>query len=123
MAYKCAKTINISVFGSVLLLTIPAGNYFDNEHVNIYTAQAIPAHVTSDMTVNVQLGDSGPTFPMQQCGHHVYADQIRINRCYATLVATDTGVFTVTGGGPLCKTAHVNPPVLTAPAPAPDDGQ
>lgn len=118
--FRRVKTINITIFGDVLLLTIPAGNYFDDQRVEICTCQVLPCDITSDVVVHIQLGDAGPQFPLTACGHDVYGDQIRSRRCYCTRVATDTGVFAYAGGAPLCCSQHVNPPVLVAPPPVAD---
>lgn len=109
------NTINITVFGDVLLLTIPINNYFDCETVRICTKQSIPTNITSDMLVSIQVGDSGEMYPFHRCGHNVYADQIRTNHCYCTKVATDTSTFNYIGGDCLCSTSHISPPVLVVP--------
>lgn len=113
--FKRVKTINVSVFGTELLLTIPQGNYFDNQEVQICVIQPIncPSSNTSNLTVSVQLGDAGDIYPLQVCGHKVYADQIKARHCYYTRVATDTSTFNYIGGACLCCTNHVSPPVLT----------
>lgn len=109
---RFVKTINVTLFGNVLLLTIPAKNYFNNEEVCICVAQKLPDCIGTDITVNVQLGNAGPQYPLQICGKHVYADQIRCRKLYCTRVATDTKTFNMIGNGNLCCTEHVFPPIL-----------
>lgn len=114
--FACVKSTAVAVTGNNVVITIPEGNYYDCELVKLCICQSIPATATPAMTFVIKLGAAATLYPINtKCGHLVYGDQMRSRKAYILRVATDTQRFSYVDGAPLCCTAHVNPPVLTAP--------
>lgn len=104
---------SVALSGSNLVITIPQNNYANNCGVCIAVAQTIPAGVTAETPVVIQIGTSDTLYPLRtKCGHNVYADQICTRKIYCTRVATDTASFIYNGHCSLPCTNHVFPAAL-----------
>ena len=96
-----------------LVITIPQNNYINNSEVCICIAQNIPAGVTGETPVVIQIGTDATLYSLvTRCGHNVYGDQVRSRRIYCTRVATDTARFVYNGRCNLPCTNHVFPAAL-----------
>ena len=103
----------VALTGGNLVITIPQNNYVNNSEVCICVAQNIPAGVTGETPVVIQIGTGATLFPLvTKCGHNVYGDQIRSRRIYCTRVATDTSRFVYNGRCNLPCTSHIFPAAL-----------
>lgn len=101
MMYNCKTilTISVSIQGNNLVLNIPDGSYQNCRNYIIRIAQNIPATATNLMGVAIQIGNNATLYPVvRQCGHNLYANQVRTRRNYRMLVAADTQRFVITGG-------------------------
>lgn len=101
-----------------LVVTIPAGSYFNNEKYCIVLAQSIPADTPVDAPVLVEIGDGTVLYPITACDcTPVTARAIRTRTKYSTVVKTTAsgGVFRLLGH--LCNlTDGLNSIDGTAPA-------
>lgn len=111
--FVMVKTTAVAIVGNQLVLTIPAGNYYDCENVKICICQTLPAGILPTQTVGIKLGTAATIYPTRtKCGHNIYTDQVSSRKPYVFKVATDTATFTYIDGCPLKCTAHISPPVL-----------
>lgn len=120
---SCKNFVNstaVTLSGTNLIITIPQNNYANNSEVCICVSQSIPAGVTGETQVVIQIGTATTNYPLvTKCGHNVYGDQITSRTLYCTRVATDTASFVYNGYKCLPCTAHIFPaalPVSTAAA-------
>lgn len=92
-------TTAVAVDDSELVLTIPDGTYQNCRRYVIRIAQDIPSTATNLMPVMIQIG-SGTTLyhVIRECGHYLYANQVRTRRNYVLLVAADSEQFVLTNG-------------------------
>lgn len=83
-----------------LVITIPAGNYEDNEKYCIVIAQSIPQTTTINAPVVIQIGTGTQQYPLVNCScKQITACGIRTRTKYATRVQTNStsGVFRLIG--------------------------
>ena len=66
----CRKLIistSVTWNGTSVVVTIPDGNYLNNERYCIVIAQAIPSEATINSTVIIQIGTGTQTYPLTKC--------------------------------------------------------
>lgn len=87
-----------------LIVSIPAGSYYNGEKYCIVVAQAIPAETVVDAPVVIQIGTGQQFYPLVNCDcSQVTARQLRTRTKYSTVVKTDStsGTFRLLGN--LCN--------------------
>lgn len=92
-------TTAVAVDNSELVLTIPDGTYKNCRRYVIRIAQDIPSTATNLMPVVIKIG-SGTTLYhiIRECGHYLYANQVKTRRNYVLLVAADSQQFVLING-------------------------
>ena len=90
----------VAFTGGNLVITIPAGNYNNNEKYCIVVAQAVPDTTTITAPVVIQIGTGTELYPLNGCDCvQLTACAIRTRTRYATRVSTNGtgGVFKLLG--------------------------
>lgn len=83
-----------------LVITIPAGAYYDCEKYCLVIAQTIPAETVVDAPVVIQIGEGDQLYPLNTCDCvPVTARSIKTRTKYSTTVKTTatSGVFRLLG--------------------------
>lgn len=83
-----------------LVITIPAGGYYDGEKFCLVVAQAIPADTVVDAPVVIQIGEGTQLYPLNACDcTPVTARALRTRTKYSTVVKTTatSGIFRLLG--------------------------
>lgn len=96
-------TTAVAVSGNNLVLTVPAMTFENCRDYIIRIAQDIPLTATNLMSVAIQIG-AAPTLyaVVRQCGHNLYANQLRTRRNYRLKVVADVQRFVLTCGELKC---------------------
>lgn len=101
-----STAVNYSAAEGVLV-SLPAGSYFDGEKYCIVVAQAIPTVATINAPVSITIGTGAARYPLVDCdGNRVNACRIKTRTKYSTRVVTSAtgGTFKMLGKPCGCQT-------------------
>ena len=98
----------VAFTGGNLVITLPAGSYFNGAKYCIVIAQSIPEATTITAPVMIQVGTGETLYPLEnRCCAQVTASSIRTRTKYATRVATSaTGAVFKMLGNPACSPSN-----------------
>lgn len=106
---KLCKNLIISTSvvwnGTNVVVTIPEGNYLDNNKYCIVVAQPVPLDATIGASVLVQIGTGTQTYPLVKCNCRPFlAKDLSTRVRYSTIVETTptTATFKMLGN-PCCQ--------------------
>lgn len=112
---KTILTTAVAISGNNLVLTVPAMTFENCREYIIRIAQDIPVTATNLMTVAIQIGTASTLYAVvRNCGHNLYANQLRTRRNYRLKVAADVQRFVLICGELKCGNCGT---VASIPAP------
>lgn len=92
-----------------LVITLPAGEYSDNQKYCIVIAQSIPAATTINAPVVIQIGEGTEQYPLLKCNcAPATACNVNTRTRYSTVVETSptSGVFRMLGRCGCCPDSN-----------------